>query len=57
MVSSSQQTQRIRARQVKNAGKRRKRQMRMGKTTPVFPVHPVGYDAKAADSKPQDKKD
>jgi hypothetical protein len=57
MVSSTQQTERVRARQHKNAGKRRKRQMRMGKTTPTFPVHPAGYDQNAADAKPAGKKD
>ncbi len=56
MVSSTQQTERVRARQHKNAGRRRKRQMRMGKTTPTFPVHPQGYDANAADAKPEEKK-
>lgn len=55
MVSSTQQTERVRARQHKNAGKRRKRQMRSGKTTPSFPVHPAGYDATAADAKPAKK--
>lgn len=57
MVSSTQQTERIRARQHKNAGRRRKRQMRLGNTTPAFPVHPIGYDPHAADAKPPAKKD
>jgi len=29
--------------------------MRMGKSTPAFPVHQAGYDANAADAKPAKK--
>jgi hypothetical protein len=50
MVSSSQQFERIRKRKATTNGKRNKRERRaMG--TPAFPVHPVGYDASAADAK------
>ncbi len=52
MVSSSQQYERIRKRKKTTNGKRNKRALRrIG--TPAFPVHPEGYDAKAADAKPQ----
>ena len=51
MVSSTQQFERIRKRKATTNGKRNKRERRaMG--TPAFPVHPVGYTAGAADSKP-----
>jgi hypothetical protein len=50
MVSSTQQFERIRKRKATTNGKRNKRERRaMG--TPAFPVHPVGYDATAADAK------
>jgi hypothetical protein len=51
MVSSTQQTSRIRRRkQTTNgrAGKAARR--RLG--TPAFPVHPPGYDANAPDARP-----
>jgi hypothetical protein len=51
MVSNTKQTKRIRSRRDKGAGKVRKRLMRRT-GTPAFPVHPEGYDAKAADAKP-----
>jgi hypothetical protein len=52
MVSSTQQFERIRKRKATTNGKRNKRERRaMG--TPKFPVHQVGYDAKAPDAKPQ----
>lgn len=54
MVSSSQQYERIRKRKKSTSGKRNKREKRqIG--TPAFPVHPAGYDAKAADAKPAKK--
>lgn len=54
MVSSTQQYERIRKRKMTTSGKRNKRdRRRMG--TPAFPVHPVGYDAKAPDAKPSSK--
>jgi hypothetical protein len=50
MVSSTQQFERIRKRKATTNGKRNKRERRaMG--TPVFPVHPVGYDTTAADAR------
>ena len=51
MVSSTQQFERIRKRKKTTQGKRNKRDLRRN-GTPAFPVHPVGYDAKAADAKP-----
>jgi len=54
MVSSSQQYERIRKRKMTTSGKRNKRdRRRMG--TPLFPIHPEGYDAKAPDAKPSSK--
>jgi hypothetical protein len=50
MVSSSQQYERIRKRKKTTQGKRNKRALRRN-GTPVFPVHPEGYDANAADAK------
>ena len=50
MVSASQQFERIRKRKKTTSGKRNKRMLRrIG--TPVFPVHPEGYDPSAADAK------
>jgi hypothetical protein len=54
MVSSTQQHTRIRKRKATTNGKRNKRERRAG-GTPVFPVHPVGYTATAADAKPTAK--
>lgn len=51
MVSSTQQFERIRKRKHRKAGVRRKRDMRAN-GTPAFPIHPSGYDPKAADAKP-----
>jgi hypothetical protein len=51
MVSATQQSFRIRRRKARTAGKRRKRDER-AHGTPPFPVHPAGYDPKAADAKP-----
>lgn len=54
MVSSTQQFERIRKRKATTSGKRNKRERRaMG--TPAFPVHPEGYDMKAADAKKASK--
>ena len=51
MVSSTQQFERIRKRKQTTSGKRNKRERRrLG--TPAFPIHPDGYDPKAADAKP-----
>jgi hypothetical protein len=51
MVSSSQQFERIRKRKATQNGKWNKRaRRRLG--TPAFPVHPNGYDPKAADARP-----
>ena len=51
MVSSSQQFERIRKRKATTNGKRNKRERRaLG--TPMFAIHPEGYDAKAADARP-----
>ena len=50
MVSNTQQFERIRKRKMTTSGKRNKRtRRRLG--TPAFPIHPVGYDATAADAK------
>jgi hypothetical protein len=50
MVSSTQQFERIRKRKARTNGKWNKRALRrVG--TPAFPVHPAGYDSKAADAK------
>jgi hypothetical protein len=51
MVSATQQSFRIRRRKARTAGTRRKRDER-AHGTPAFAIHPVGYDAKAADAKP-----
>jgi len=50
MVSSTQQTNRIRRRKQSTQGKISKR-ARLRQGTPVFPVHPEGYDLTAADAK------
>jgi hypothetical protein len=50
MVSNTRQTFNRRLARKKRAGKVRKRLMRrLG--TPEFPIHPEGYDPKAADAK------
>lgn len=51
MVSLTQQVERIRKRKAKTSGKRNKR-MRVRTGTPAFPIHPEGYDPKAADARP-----
>jgi hypothetical protein len=54
MVSSSQQFERIRKRKATTSGKRNKRERRaLG--TAKFPIHPEGYDPKAADARPAPK--
>ena len=51
MVSSTQQSSRIRRRKQTTNGKWNKRdRRRLG--TPTFPVHQAGYDPKAADARP-----
>lgn len=54
MVSSTQQFERIRKRKKTTSGKRNKRELRRN-GTPAFPVHPAGYDPKAADARPAKK--
>ncbi len=54
MVSSTQQFERIRRRKKTTNGKRNKRELRAA-GTPKFPVHPEGYNPKAADAKPTKK--
>lgn len=49
MVSNTQQTNKVRERHHRKAGKRRKRLMR-SQGTPSFPIHLPGYDPKAADA-------
>jgi hypothetical protein len=51
MVSSTRQTERRRNIRARNAGAARKRKAAHS-GTPKFPVHPDGYDVKAADAKP-----
>ena len=51
MVSNTQQTERIRRRKRTTNGKTNKTPF--GRTpTPVFPVHPDGYDTSKPDAKP-----
>jgi hypothetical protein len=51
MVSSTQQSSRIRHRKNTTNGKWNKRaRRRLG--TPAFPIHQDGYDPKAADARP-----
>lgn len=52
MVSATQQSFRIRRRKARSVGKRRKRDER-AHGTPVFAIHPEGYDVKAPDALPQ----
>ena len=55
MVSSTQQYSRIRKRKMTTNGKQNKRERRrLG--TPIFAVHPEGYDPKAPDAKKSDEK-
>lgn len=51
MVSSTRQTERRRALKASKNGRAKKRE-RAKQSTPVFPVHPQGYDPKAPDAKP-----
>ncbi len=55
MVSSTQQSQRIRQRKSRSGGSRRKRLERRG-STKAFAIHPAGYDTKAPDALKSDKK-
>lgn len=50
MVSATQQTMTIRRRKMTTNGKANKK-ARMKAASPVFPVHPEGYDPNAADAK------
>jgi hypothetical protein len=50
MVSSTKQTWRRRAINTARNGRSQKR-ARAQAATPAFPIHPEGYDAKAADAK------
>jgi hypothetical protein len=50
MVSSTKQTWRRRDMNTARAGRSQKR-ARVKAGTPAFPIHPEGYDAKAADAK------
>jgi hypothetical protein len=52
MVSSTRQTERRRNIRARSAGAARKR-LAARSGTPKFPVHPDGYDAKAADARPK----
>ena len=51
MVSSTQQTQRIRQRKARAVGSRRKREERAN-GTPKFAIHPEGYSPTAPDARP-----
>lgn len=53
MVSNTQQTQRIRGRKARTAGKRRKRAER-AHGTPAFAIHPEGYSPTAPDARRPD---
>ena len=55
MVSSTQQFERIRKRKATQNGKWNKRARRR-EGTPSFPVHPQGYDPKAADARPDGRR-
>ncbi len=50
MVSATQQTSRIRRRKSTTVGKTNKRERRAN-GTPVFAIHPEGYDTSAPDAK------
>ena len=54
MVSSTQQSSRIRNRKSTTNGKANKRERRANGTIP-FAVHPEGYDKSAADARPEAK--
>lgn len=55
MVSATQQSSRIRRRKQSTQGTANKRERRRF-GTPAFPIHQEGYDASAADARPQPKK-
>jgi hypothetical protein len=55
MVSSTQQYSRIRKRKARRNGTKTRRFNR-AHGTPAFPIQPEGYDQKAADAKPVEKK-
>lgn len=50
MVSSTRQSERRRAINKKRAGRANKK-ANLKNGTPAFPIHPAGYDDKAADAK------
>jgi len=50
MVSSTKQTEARRMINLSRGGRSRKRKASQA-TTPAFPIHPDGYDPKAADAK------
>lgn len=56
MVSRSQKTKRRRYNRDRDLGRARKRKAAQ-EGTPVFPLHPEGYDPNAADAKPQPSND
>ncbi len=56
MVSRTQKTERRRYNRDRSLARARKRQAAKA-GTPVFPVHPAGYDPNAADAKPQKSAD
>lgn len=55
MVSSTQQTERRRYNRDRGLARARKRAQGRA-STPIFPIHPEGYDPKAADAKKADAK-
>ncbi len=56
MVSRTQKTERRRYNRDRSLARARKRQAAKA-GTPAFPIHPEGYDPKAADAKPQQPAD
>ncbi|NUP08148.1 MAG: hypothetical protein HOW73_19035 [Polyangiaceae bacterium] len=54
MVSATQQSSRIRKRKARRNGAKTKRFNRAN-GTPAFPIHPEGYNPKAADAKTESK--
>ncbi len=51
MVSSTQQTETVRQRKARKRCKAHPMALKR-RATPLFPVHPEGYDAAAPDAKP-----
>ena len=52
MASNTQKTRRRRQLNERRANRADKRKRALA-GTPTFPIHPTGYDPKAADAKPQ----